>query len=646
MSHGHGWKNQSTFPLTAAMTEGKPFQQQVETPAAGEGSGPTAAPDSINETIIQTKKKRGEAANPLADLSTDEVLAHAQAFAEANNLPVDLLRKGALVAKSPTEYEHLSILSDEDKFELRREKERKFWQPKTFYNLVIACSVAAAVQGMDESVISGAQLFYPKQLGIDGAESERNRWLNGLVNAAPYLCCGVLGCWLTDPLNKFFGRRGTIMFCSVVSIICCIWQACTNTWWHLLIARFVLGIGIGPNSSTVPIFSAECAPAPIRGALVMQWQVWTAFGIMLGYVADLAFFHVPSKPHITGLNWRLMLAAPLLPALVVLIQMPFLPESPRWLMSKGKYEKAYRAMLRLRGSEVIAARDIYYIFILQQETESTTRHGNRFVELFTVLRNRRATLGSLLLMFGQQFCGINAIVYYTATIFTNAGFSEISALLASWGFGMTNCIFAIPAILTIDKFGRRPLLLSTFPVMAIMLLFVGFCFWIPEDSKARIALIATGIYIYTAFYSSGEGPVPFTYSAEVYPLYVREIGMSLATSVTWTFNFIVGLTFPPMLEAFKPQGTFAWYACWCAILFVCVLLFLPESKGLTLEELDQVFSVPTGVHAKYQLWNLGWHFRHYILRRKEPHQSLWEYGGDDADSAIFQDKPTNQVSTA
>lgn len=282
MSHGHGWKNQSTFPLTAAMTEGKPFQQQVEAPAAGEGSAATAAPDSINETIIQTKKKRGETANPLAELSSDEVLAHAQAFAEANNLPVEYLRKGALVAKSPNEFEHLSILSDEDKFELRREKERKFWQPKTFYNLVIACSVAAAVQGMDESVISGAQLFYPKQLGIDGAESEHNRWLNGLVNAAPYLCCGVLGCWLTDPLNKFFGRRGTIMFCSVVSIICCIWQACTNTWWHLFIARFILGIGIGPNSSTVPIFSAECAPAPIRGALVMQWQVWTAFGIVSG----------------------------------------------------------------------------------------------------------------------------------------------------------------------------------------------------------------------------------------------------------------------------------------------------------------------------------------------------------------------------
>lgn len=103
--------------------------------------------------------------------------------------------------------------------------------------------------------------------------------------------------------------------------------------------------------------------------------------------------------------------------------------------------------------------------------------------------------------------------------------------------------------------------------------------WIPATSKARIGLVATGIYVYTAFYSSGEGPVPFTYSAEVYPLHVREFGMSLATATTWLFNFIVSLTFPALLHAFKPQGAFGWYAGWCAILWVLVLLFMPESKG-------------------------------------------------------------------
>ncbi len=236
-------------------------------------------------------------------------------------------------------------------------------------------------------------------------------------------------------------------------------------------------------------------------------------------------------------------------------------------------------------------------------------------------------------MFGQQFCGVNAIVYYTATIFTEAGFSEIDALLASWGFGMVNALFAIPAILTIDRVGRRPLLLLTFPIMSLALLFTGFCFWIPEASRARIGLVATGIYVYTAFYSSGEGPVPFTYSAEVYPLYIRELGMSLATATTWTFNFIVSLTFPALLEAFKPQGAFGWYAAWCAILWLLVLLFMPESKGHTLEELDQVFSVPTPVHAAYQIKNLGDQFRHYVLRSKEPAPRLYHFDEDDSPPA-------------
>lgn len=219
---------------------------------------------------------------------------------------------------------------------------------------------------------------------------------------------------------------------------------------------------------------------------------------------------------------------------------------------------------------------------------------------------------------------VNAIVYYTASIFTGAGLSKISALLASWGFGMVNFLFAIPAIFTIDRYGRRPLLLTTFPLMSLLLLFTGFCFWIPGDN-ARVGLVALGIYLYCMVYSPGEGPVPFTYSAEVFPLYLREYGMSLATTVCWGFNFIVSLTFPALLQAFKPQGAFGWYAAWCAVIAVLVLLFLPETKSFTLEELDQVFSVPTGVHAKYQIYNASWYFRHYVLGHKDPHRELYKF---------------------
>lgn len=169
--------------------------------------------------------------------------------------------------------------------------------------------------------------------------------------------------------------------------------------------------------------------------------------------------------------------------------------------------------------------------LLEAEKELTTgRNGIR--ELFTVPRNRRAAVASMIVMFLQQFCGVNVIAYYSSNIFSQSGFDNIQALLASFGFGLINWLFAFPAVWTIDTFGRRNLLLTTFPLMAIFLLMTGFSFFIP-DGKGRLAVVALGIYLYGMAYSPGEGPVPFTYSAEAYPLNVRDIGMSLSTSVLW-----------------------------------------------------------------------------------------------------------------
>jgi hypothetical protein len=152
-----------------------------------------------------------------------------------------------------------------------------------------------------------------------------------------------------------------------------------------------------------------------------------------------------------------------------------------------------------------------------------------------------------------RFCGVNVIAYYSSEVFVQGGFNELSALAASLGWGVINWLFAIPAIYTIDTFGRRNLLLVTFPLMALCLLFTGFVFWI-QDATVRTGLIALGLYLFGIVYSPGEGPVPFTYSAEAYPLYVRTYGMSLATATTWFFNAVLSITWPSLLVAFKPQG--------------------------------------------------------------------------------------------
>ena len=181
-----------------------------------------------------------------------------------------------------------------------------------------------------------------------------------------------------------------------------------------------------------------------------------------------------------------------------------------------------------------------------------------------------------------------------------AGSSQIVALLVSWGFGLTMFVFAIPALYTIDKLGRRTLLISTFPNMCWTLLATGMSFYVSEGSPARLGLIALFIFIFVAFYSPGEGPCAFVYSAEAFPLSHREIGMSWAVATNKFWAAVLSLTFPRMLGAFGPQGSFGFYAALNIIALIAIFLFLPETKERTLEELDYVFAVPTRQHAKFQ----------------------------------------------
>ncbi|EZF34252.1 hypothetical protein H101_02214 [Trichophyton interdigitale H6] len=585
----------------------------------------TSRRESLTAAERARRNLNAKLANPLAGLSHATLRSrggrYAQKYQIGDDDDVRAFELGAVLAQDPEQFEKVEGLTKEELDVLRKEFTNRWSQPKEMYLVIVLCSISAAVQGMvDETVVNGAQIFYKPQFGIDD-DDFRSTWLAGLINAAPYLCCALIGCWLTVPFNHWFGRRGTIFITCCFSTLACFWQGFVNTWWHMFIARFALGFGIGPKSATVPIYAAETSPPAIRGALVMQWQMWTAFGIMMGYASDLIFFNVPDIPNVTGLGWRLMMGSAMFPAIIVCCMVFICPESPRWYMSKGAHHKAYQSMCRLRFNKVQAARDLFYMHTLL-EAESTMKLGQpKILELITVPRNRRALVASEIVMFMQQFCGVNVIAYYSSEVFLQAGYSELSALAASLGFGVINWLFAIPAIYTIDTFGRRNLLLVTFPLMGLFLLLTGFAFWIP-DHAAQTGCVALGIYLFGIVYSPGEGPVPFTYSAEAYPLYVRSYGMALATATTWFFNFTLAITWPSLLRAFTPQGAFGWYAAWNLIGFVLILLFMPETKGKTLEELDQVFSVPTKVHARWALKQIVYVFRKYVLRQKGVKEAL------------------------
>ncbi|KAH9214579.1 putative polyol transporter 5 [Leptodontidium sp. 2 PMI_412] len=572
----------------------------------------------------------GEIKNPLIGIPKDQLLQDVKEFAAEYDITelTPYLIKGALVAQNPHYIDNIHELDDEDRRVLSEEISHKWKHPRILYMTIVLNSIAACVQGWDQTGSNGANLTFAIQMGISDNRDycftdsvcSRNSWLVGFVNSAPYIAICLFAAWISDPVNHFLGRRGTIFIAAVFSVLAPIGSGLTQKWGQLVACRVLLGLGMGLKEVTVPVYSAEIAPTSIRGGLVMSWQVWTAFGIFLGTCANLVFVN-------TGdIAWRLQLASAFVPAVPLVIGIFFCPESPRWLLKKKRVAEAYKSLLRLRNSPLQAARDLYFIhaqLVFEDallEESGLSKKGNmftRFIELFTIPRLRRAVQASGVVMIAQQMCGINIIAFYSSTIFEQSGANNITALLGSFGFGLVNFVFAWPAIWTIDTFGRRGLLLFTFPNMCWSLLAAGMSYYIPDSSRAHLGLVIFFVYVYDAFYSPGEGPVPFTYSAEVFPLSHREIGMSWAVATNNFWATVVSLTFPRQLKAFGVQGAFGFYAGMNVIALFMIFLFLPETKQRTLEELDYVFGVTTRAHAKYQLTKvLPWWIRRYALWRK------------------------------
>lgn len=295
-----------------------------------------------------------------------------------------------------------------------------------------------------------------------------------LVLQHPDVSCS--GPFIVDPLNRYLGRRGEIFITACCLTATPIGSAFATSWQGLFAARFVMGIGIGAKNATVPIFSAEMAPARIRGALVMFWQLWVVAGIFFGFCANVIVKD-------TGkIAWRLQLGSAFIPSFILLLGIWFCPESPRWLMKKGKVSKGFHSMNRLRAHPIIAARDYYYSAIIyeQEKVEAAgSSYFTRFRDIFTVPRIRRANYGASTVMIAQQMCGINSmfsprpppsrcamklilsivISFYSSTIFENVGYTASQALYASLGYGAIQVLATIPTLFLIDTKGRRTLTL-------------------------------------------------------------------------------------------------------------------------------------------------------------------------------------------
>ncbi|TKA80047.1 hypothetical protein B0A55_01757 [Friedmanniomyces simplex] len=584
------------------------------------------APPPENYTS-ETGGRRGSVAlniveNPLTRSSHAQAVADAELYAESHGMPEHkaLFGRAALVARDPGSFERLQELDETERNALIYERDHKWHGPTMLWYSITLCAIGAATQGWDQTGSNGANLSFPAEFGIDSGTG-RDQWIVGLVNAIIFLTAGLIGAFIVDPLNYYLGRRGEIFLTACCLTATPIGSGFARSWQGLFAARFVLGIGIGAKNATVPIYSAEMAPARIRGALVMFWQLWVVIGIFLGFCANVIVKD-------TGpIAWRLQLGSAFIPSFILGCGIWFCPESPRWLMKHGKHDKAFRSMNRLRAHPIIAARDYYYSYVLYNEELKLARGSGYFSRLwdcFAVPRIRRANYGASTVMLAQQMCGINIISFYSSTIFTEVGYTPTQALYASLGYGAVQVIFTIPTLFLIDTKGRRTLTLITFPLMCIFLLAAGLSLLKTTGSQgAQIGPVVLYfssvrfVYLFTIMYSLGEGPVAFQYSAEVFPTIQREQGMAWVVCINNTFAGILSLTFPRMSAVMTRTGAFGFYAALNLIAWGMIFCFVRETKQLTLEEIDQVFSVPTKEFLAYETgtW-LPYFIKRHIFRRK------------------------------
>lgn len=598
--------------------------------------GPGNIPPQRFEELLRNNRL-GIVDNPLFYRNPEDILRDVEEFYKDHKLEdvvdVELLKRGALLARDRDEFMEDNILSSVERRALLREEKPKFWQQtRELKTVLLTCCIGAIVQGWAQTNINGANPFWPTDLGLD-VDTTQGNWIFGLVNSSTFFAASLVGGWLSDPLNEhFFGRRGALAVAGIFSLAASIGSAYTQSWLALFFCRCLQGIGMGAKAAVVPIFESEVSPARIRGRLLVSWQTFTAFGIFLGSSFNLIF----------NTSWRLQIGSAFIPTIPLLCLVSICSESPHWLLKGNRYGEAYIVLQRLRETPLQAARDLYNLHAqIQVETilfsrnqdgsvqfDNWDRHANRrfqeefnrtnffgrLVQLFTVERNRRASLAASVVMASQQLSGINVFAFLSTTFLSGASFTVIQTLWLSFGFAAANTVFSPVAYFFIDSKGRRFLLLLSLLLMMPLLIAMGFSLNIYPNYPTRIAVVELFIILYTAAYSPGAGVVPFLYSSEVFPLVNREVGMSLSCSVNFFLAGLLALFVPRLTNQLGPTTVLFLFAGLDFLAFILVWLLVPGTREVTtLEEMNYIFGVPMLRHIQYQLMEvLPWTAKKYI----------------------------------
>lgn len=359
-------------------------------------------------------------------------------------------------------------------------------------------------------------------------------------------------------------------------------------------ARVVLGVGVGLEGGTVPVYVAETVERRMRGNLVSLYQFNIALGEVLGYAVAAIFLRVPG-------NWRYILGSSLVFSTIMFIGMLFLPESPRFLMHKGKTLEAYKVWKRIRGIEHADSREEFFVMKVSVQHEQTVVNesavNKRFpwLDFFTVPRARRALVYANIMILLGQLTGVNAIMYYMSTLMSQIGFDDEKANYMSLVGGGSLLIGTIPAIFTMEKFGRRFWANAMLPGFFIGLVVIGVSYQIPLDTNLRgaEACYLLGLILYMGFFGC-YACLTWVIPSEVYPTYLRSYGMVTSDALLFLASFIVTYNFSAMQDAMTRTGlTLGFYGGIAVLGWFYQLLFMPETKDKTLEEIDLLFERPT-----------------------------------------------------
>jgi MFS transporter, SP family, galactose:H+ symporter len=460
--------------------------------------------------------------------------------------------------------------------------------------LVVVIAAVAATGGLlfgfDTGVISGAIPFFQKAFGI------ADNWVEIITTAG--LVGAVIGAMFSGRIADILGRKKVILAAAVIFAIGAVWSGMSPTAPMLLVARFFLGIAIGVSSFSVPLYIAEISPTKTRGTMVSMFQLLITIGIMASYLSDSAFTVPDGDPGYTEC-WRSMFYVGVIPALIMFIGMIFLPETPRWLISKG-YEEKCRQVLQ-KVEEPALVEDV--ITKMKMDIQADKENKVKWTEIFKkwLFVPLMIAVG---IMFVQQFTGINTIIYYSPKIFLMSGFADAQAAVwASVSVGVVNVVFTILSMFMIDKLGRRKLYFIGLTGLVVALIAMGTCFALQSTLGDSIKWVTVSlVWVYIAFFAISLGPLGWLIISEIFPLSVRGIGSSIGALSNWLFNGVVAFTFFKIVKGLtlpgtaimlkgedlgNPAGAFFLYALVGILGIVWGYFFIPETKNITLEKIEE-----------------------------------------------------------